>query len=111
MSNEFPTFRPKSCVENSDFLTRYAVHCMNSPKYLTLVDRGSTGSTKTSRNRFKEDRFLEVRIAVPNDGRRLEEVVELMDRALILRCSQTQVAERVKALHNAVGSMLPTTGA
>ena len=111
VSNEFPTFRPKSCVENSDFLTRYAVHCMNSPKYLTLVDRGSTGSTKTSRNRFKEDRFLEVRIAVPNDGRRLEEVVELMDRALILRCSQTQVAERVKALHNAVGSMLPTTGA
>jgi type I restriction enzyme M protein len=50
-----PTFRPKSDVMHGDLLSRYIVHCLNSPQYLAVIDAESTGSTKTSRNRFNEE--------------------------------------------------------
>ncbi len=58
-------FRAKEGVPDADMLCRYIVHCLNSPQYLAIVDAESTGSTKTSRNRFNEDEFLDFVVQVP----------------------------------------------
>lgn len=46
-SVEFPKFSVKEGFEKPDILSRYIVHCLNSPQYLEIVDAQSTGSTKT----------------------------------------------------------------
>ena len=107
VSNEFPTFKAKGEVKNADTLARYIVHCLNSPQYLLEVDRASTGSTKTSRNRFKEDRFLGMKVAIPTDARKMKTIVELMDRTLFLKLAQAEITEQLSELRDAIGTMLP----
>ena len=107
VSSEFPTFKAKGKAKNADMLARYIVHCLNSPKYLVEVDRASTGSTKTSRNRFKEDRFRGMKVAIPTDTRKMKTIVELMDRTLFLKLAQAKITERLSELNNAIGTMLP----
>lgn len=84
-SSEFPTFRVKDDVADADLLASYIVHCMNSPQFLTVVDQHSTGSTKTSRNRFNQTAFLNVVIEVPTTGAELKRAVELLDTVDRLR--------------------------
>ena len=47
-SGEFPTFRVRPDVKGSELLFRYIARVLNSPQTLAVVDRESTGSTKTS---------------------------------------------------------------
>ena len=107
VSTEFPTFKAKGEVKNADTLARYIVHCLNSPQYLLEVDRASTGSTKTSRNRFKEARFLGMKVAIPTDARKMKTIVELMDRTLFLKLTQAEITEQLSELRDAIGTMLP----
>ena len=65
VSNEFPTFRSKDGIESGELLIRYTVHCLNSPQYLAIIDAQSTGSTKTSRNRFNQKHLLDLPIQIP----------------------------------------------
>ena len=109
VSNEFPTFKAKPSVKNAALLARYLVHCMNSPQYRAEVDRASTGSTKTSRNRFKEDRFLDMKVAVPDDMKRLKTIVEMMDRTVAIKSAQAEITEQVGELRETIGMMLPVS--
>ncbi|HWG10699.1 MAG TPA: N-6 DNA methylase [Rhodanobacteraceae bacterium] len=107
VSGEFPTFSAKDPV-NGDLLCRYIVHCLNSPQYLSIVNAQSTGSTKTSRNRFNQKLFLSLKIQVPESVADLEIVVRLLDRSSELRALQERQLELAKGLREGVYGLLPT---
>ena len=83
------------------------VHVLNSPQYLLKIDSQSTGSTKTSRNRFKEPEFLQLEVAMPTDDGELEAIVEMLDLADDLRGQQERLLESVKAVRDGVSRLLP----
>lgn len=61
VSSEFPTFVPVSHDIDLDFLRFW----FRLPTTLSQVDSNSSGSTKLSRNRFKENFFLDLEIPLP----------------------------------------------
>lgn len=105
-SGEFPMFAVREEIPHSDLVSQYIVHLLNSGQYLRLVDAQSTGSTKTSRNRFSQKLFLELRLQIPL-GTDLEEAVVALDRATRLRTSQERMINAVKALREGVFGLLP----
>lgn len=107
-SSEFPMFAVKAGVTVPNIKSKYIVHCLNSPNYLKVVDKLSTGSTKTSRNRFKEDRFLEMTILMPRSDEIVRDMVVMLNRADALRAQQQSLLERVKELREGIGRLLPS---
>lgn len=107
VSGEFPTFTAKEGISNPDLITRYVVHCLNSPKYLSVVDALSTGSTKTSRNRFNQKEFLGMKVDIPQDEKGLASIVDLLDRSVNLRFAHENLLEKTKALHLSLSALLP----
>jgi type I restriction enzyme M protein len=108
VSGEFPTFKAKSVLPDGDLLCRYVVHCLNSPQYLRLIDKQSTGSTKTSRNRFNEALFENLTIHVPKKAADLKRVVELLDHAAELRIQQKRLVDLAEEMRKGVFAMLPS---
>lgn len=109
VSGEFPTFIAKAGIKNGDLLSRYIVHCLNSPQYLQIVDAQSTGSTKTSRNRFNETLFLNLVTQVPKSNGDLTRAVEILDHATELRIKQKRLVELTEELRQGVFQMIPGT--
>ncbi|BDU68262.1 hypothetical protein GETHOR_03630 [Geothrix oryzae] len=107
VSSEFPTFKVRENTKEPELLANYVIHCLNSPQYLLEVDRDSTGSTKTSRNRFKEDRFLRMRVEIPRKIAHLRQLVDLLNKANVLRACQVEVAERFKRFNEDLSRLLP----
>jgi type I restriction enzyme M protein len=107
VSSEFPTFSIKKNVENPSIVAKYVVHCMNSPYFQALVNAQSTGSTKESRNRFNQKLFLNMEINLAVDSIATEQVVNLLDRADMLRSTQATLLERMKNLRQGISSLLP----
>lgn len=64
-SNEFPTFSIKYTKYEKDDLLEYLSFYFVSPQVIALINRLTTGSTKESRARFKEDQFLELYAPIP----------------------------------------------
>lgn len=108
-SNEFPTFKVKDGVENADLLARYIVHSLNSPQQLKFVDKESTGSTKQSRNRFNEKKFLDMIIPVPVQPEGLRQAVEMLDTAFGMKRHQERLLELSKRLREDVLNLLPSS--
>lgn len=107
-SGEFPTFRMKDDQTAPGVKAQYIVHCLNSPNYLSIVDKVSTGSTKTSRNRFKEDRFLNMVVQIPECDQVTASLVAMLDRADNLRAQQQTLLEKIKELREGIGRLLPS---
>jgi type I restriction enzyme M protein len=106
-SNEFPTFTVRNGVDNPSETLDYLVALFTSQPYLSVVDRESTGSTKTSRNRYKSDRFLATTVPFPKNGTRLKEIVRIARLAAELRSNQSLLLERVKQAHDSMLMLLP----
>ena len=62
VSGEFPLFR----VDESQALVEFVNLVMCRPSVWASIERESTGSTATSRNRWKEERFVEWRTPPPS---------------------------------------------
>jgi type I restriction enzyme M protein len=110
VSNEFPLFKARNEVVNGDLVVRYVVHCLNSPQYLAVVDAGSTGSTKTSRNRFNQRQLLNMVIQIPTDHKDLSQAIDLLDEATRLRKNQQHTLDAVKNLWSGLYQALPEPG-
>lgn len=110
MSSEFPTFVPEEGGDTSELLTRFVVHALNSPQYLERVDAQSTGSTKQSRNRFRQELFVDFPVEIPASATALEELVGLLDNAAALRRRQHDLALAVTNLREEVSLSLPLPG-
>lgn len=108
-SVEFPTFRVRDGVADPELLMRYVVHALNSPQYLAVVDAKSSGSTKTSRNRFKQEFFNALPVMVPKKSEDLARYVTLLDRLDTLRRFATEVVDSEKVLRQAISGHLPIT--
>jgi hypothetical protein len=67
----------------------------------------STGSTKTSRNRFNQAAFLDFTVGVPKDSEDLRKIIALMDEALALRVGQEELLTLAKEMRDGVALMLP----
>jgi len=61
VSNEFPTFRVDSSRVDVNFLRLY----FSRPAIWSEVESFCTGTTKASRNRFKEQYFVEMEVPLP----------------------------------------------
>lgn len=107
VSGEFPTFIAKKGIKDGDLICRYVVHCLNSPQYLQNVDAQSTGSTKTSRNRFNEKLFLNLTIHIPKSSGDLRRAVEMLDRAADLRIQQKRLVDLTENLRKGVFQLIP----
>jgi type I restriction enzyme M protein len=108
VSNEFPTYEAKPGVDfPSDLLLQYLVHALNSPQYLSVVDASSSGSTKTSRNRLRQDYFENLKISVPVAESDVRELVALMDAADSLRAEQERALGHAKALRESLTVFIP----
>ena len=57
----------------------------SAPPYLSIVDAKSSGSTKTSRNRFKQESFNALPVMLPEKADDLGWYVTLLDRLDTLR--------------------------
>jgi type I restriction enzyme M protein len=110
-SGEFPMFDVKDDVNLNGLdpllLKKYIVYCLNSPRYLTVVERLSTGSTKTSRNRLLQDTFLGITVAVPADASRLAVFVNLFDALAALSARQLQLSEELEQFRRGATLLVP----
>ena len=107
-SGEFPTFSVREGVDHPDLTAAYIVHCMNSPQFLATVDRQSTGSTKTSRNRFNQSAFLETVLEVPKTTGDLRKAVSLLDAVERLRDRfEDELGPLAKSYREGAFGMLP----
>lgn len=62
VSGEFPTFR----IDLERAVPEYLLAAMESPAFIDAVDRRSAGGTPTSRNRLKENQFIQIAIPTPD---------------------------------------------
>lgn len=78
VSGEFPLFR----CDSHRLDPRYLNLVMTRPEVWAQIERESTGSTATSRNRWKEERFLDWELALPSlvVQRRVVDLVDAVDK-------------------------------
>ena len=109
-SGEFPMFDVKdgAALNGVDplLLKKYLVYCLNSPQYRAVVDRLSTGSTKTSRNRLLQDTFLGITVAVPTDSGQLAIFVDLFERLAALAITQQQLIQDLESFREGAALQL-----
>ena len=87
VSGEFPLFE----TDRSKITPGYLNLVMCQPEIWAQIERESTGSTSTSRNRWKEERFLEWPILLPPlaDQRRIVDLIRAVDE--VFEASETNV--------------------
>lgn len=106
VSGEFPIFLPADDRLDLDFLRLW----FRLPSVLAQVIARSSGSTPTTRNRLREDRFLSLEIPVPplDAQRRIAARLDAA-QAVITRAQQTgQRAENeLDALQRSIATSLP----
>jgi len=74
-SNEFPTFELLIDKYESEDLLEYLSFYFVSPQVVSLINRLTTGSTKESRARFKEEQFLSLYAPIPKKEETFLEIV------------------------------------
>jgi type I restriction enzyme S subunit len=80
VSGEFPVFQ----VDKSQTLVEFINLVMCRPSVWAVIERQSTGSTATSRNRWKEERFADWEVALPplDEQRRIVDLIAVVDEAI-----------------------------
>lgn len=64
-SSEFPTFELKFDKYDREDMLEYLSFYFVSPQVISLINRLTTGSTKESRARFKEEQFMNLYVPIP----------------------------------------------
>ncbi len=97
VSSEFPTFSVDHRRVDVDFLRLY----FSRPRVWSDVETYCAGTTKASRNRFKEEFFLAMEIPLPEIDEqrrivsRIEELAAKVEEARSLRRQTTEESERL----------------
>jgi len=92
-SNEFPTFK----INEELVLPRMLLAVLLSPTFTAAVNDASTGSTPTSRNRLKENDFLNLEVAIPDIPQQ-----PAIERALIAANQTQSLLLHAKTLANTI---------
>jgi len=97
VSNEFPIFRPKDNKVDVDFLKYW----FRLRRVLDKVESDCSGSTPLTRNRYKEEFFLSLRISLPplSEQRRIVAKIEYLAAKIAetqsLRLQSTNESEKL----------------
>lgn len=109
-SNEFPTFElNENEFENIDkkgallYLAFYLV----SPNVIELINRLTTGSTKESRARFKEEQFLELNIPIPKDNKMFTKIVSDIKNIIYYKNHVKELYEMIEEMPTSYRSIFP----
>jgi type I restriction enzyme, S subunit len=97
VSGEFPTFLPVPGKVEVEFLKYW----FRLPSVIAAVDADCSGSTPLTRNRFKENFFLALEIALPplpEQRRIVSRIEELAPQIQEARSLRREVAEEAEAL-------------
>jgi type I restriction enzyme, S subunit len=95
-SNEFPMFQVDPSIVLSDYLRAW----FRRPQTWRQVEARSSGSTPQSRNRLREDRFLQLEIAIP-DMKKQHNVADALFAADRFQDLRRTTWSRVSALSSA----------
>lgn len=107
-SAEFPMYEAKATEYDPTVLKKFIVHALNSATYLPIVDAESSGSTKTSRNRFKQAEFEAFVLALPQDAEALAAIVELLDKADALRDQLAAFGSEARGTRDLFAGIIPS---
>ena len=91
VSNEFPTFRLKKKLYDEDTLLEYIAFYLISPQSINYIIRLTTGSTKESRGRFKEDQLMDFVIPIP----KIKNIFDEISKPIIERRNYMQKMRKV----------------
>lgn len=94
VSNEFPTFKPKD--DRIDL--SYLFYWFRLPGTLARVEEECTGTTKQSRNRFKEQFFKALTLDVPSLDEQRQRVGQIKQVVSLLEQLQSRVNKSAKDL-------------
>lgn len=106
-SNEFPTF---DLIENKyekEDLLEYLAFYFVSPQVIALINRLTTGSTKESRARFKEEQFLKLYVPLPKSESLFLEIVSSIRQVNNLKKDIIKLHERLENLPTSYRSIFP----
>jgi type I restriction enzyme M protein len=110
VSNEFPTFKLFNPLFDEEMLLEYIVFYLISPQSINYIIRLTTGSTKESRGRFKEDQLMELEIPVPKTKRVFEQICKpIIERRNYLK-KINQVVDSLDDISMALQLSLPNLG-
>lgn len=106
-SNEFPTFELKETEFEEADLLEYLAFYFSSPQVISLINRLTTGSTKESRARFKEDQFLALNVPIPKEEAVLLEIVSSIRQIKQIEKDIKSLSNRIEELPMSFQSTLP----
>jgi hypothetical protein len=97
-SNEFPTFLLKYDKFEKEDLLEYLAFYFVSPQVISLINRLTTGSTKESRARFKEEQFLKLYAPIPKRENVFLEIVSSIRQINQLKIDIKKLFEHLEDL-------------
>lgn len=107
VSGEFPTFELIYTNYEQEDLLEYLSFYYASPQVISLITRLTTGSTKESRARFKEDQFLELFVPIPKSNLKFLEIVSSIRQIKSFKRDVKKLNERIEDLPISYRSILP----
>lgn len=106
-SDEFPTFKAKPTAYGEQDLLEYLVFYLVSSQATNYIIRLTTGSTKASRGRLKEEQFLKLKIPLPKDLEVFKKIVTPIKQARAFQKDVKLLAENMNLLTRAFQISLP----
>lgn len=98
ISSEFPTFEVITKKYEIFDLLEYLVFYLSSPQVISYINRLTTGSTKQSRGRFKENQLLSMKIPMPKKKSIFDEIIKSIRLLKNLQTEIRDVSEKIKTL-------------
>lgn len=110
VSNEFPTFQLINPIFEKDAFLEYIIFYLISPQSINYIVRLTTGSTKESRGRFKEEQLMDFIIPVPKTKRMFSQITKpILERRNYLR-KINQVINSLDEMSTSLHLSLPNLG-
>lgn len=107
VSGEFPTFELVFKKFEQEDILEYLSFYYASPQVISLITRLTTGSTKESRARFKEDQFLRLFVPIPKSDLKFLEIVSSIRQIKSFKKDVKKLNERIEDLPISFRSILP----
>lgn len=108
LSNEFPTFEVINKKYDKILLLEYLVFYLTSPQSIEYINRLTTGTTKQSRSRFKENQLLSMNIPIPKKEDVFNKVSQAVKQMKVFQKQINEISLKINKYFQAVQFKLPS---
>jgi type I restriction enzyme M protein len=108
VSGEFPLFDLVEERKDRNEVIRYLAFYLCTPSVLRLVERASTGSTKTSRARLREKVFMNIEVPMPKESRVLRRITDRVRGLGVLEGEAARLQDKMGELQRSFGAIFPS---